>query len=199
VPAKKAAVGAAASARRPAAKAALPVRTASKPVVERPKPFAAAIRAYETGIRLMYAEDFQKAIKCFNDLIAAYPDEAEIQASARARIQACAMRLEQRGRKVLRSADDHYNVGVALMNRSELDSAAGHFQSALKLAPKSDHVLYALAAVYALQGKSPEAVGFLKQSIHRRSENRYQAAADADFARIGDDPAFQELLKTSGN
>lgn len=146
----------------------------------------------------MYAESYEKAIKSFSDLIEAYPEEVEIQAAARARIQACQKRLELAERAVFRSPDDHYNMGVAMMNRGEIDEALGHFQNALKMAPKSDHILYALAAASALKGAGAQAVAYLKQSIQYRNENRFQAASDADFAALADDPAFKELLTTSG-
>jgi tetratricopeptide (TPR) repeat protein len=157
-----------------------------------------AIQAYEQGIKFMYAENYEKAIKIFTELIAEYPDEAEIQAGAKARIQACVKRLEQNARTIYRSADDHYNVGVALMNRGEIDEALNHFQSALKMAPKSDHILYALAATNALKGNSAQAITYLKQSIQYRNENRFQAASDTDFAVLAEDPAFKDLLNTPG-
>src|SRR6185295_18664113 len=100
-------------------------------------------------------------------------------------------------RAVFRSPDDHYNVGIALMNRGEIDDALSHFQSGLKMAPKSDHILYAMAAANALKVNGAQAVAYLKQSIQYRNENRYQAASDIDFAGLSDDTAFKELLHTS--
>lgn len=182
---------------RPPAKSPAP----AKPPVrvepaQRPpsKQFAGAVAALEAGIRLMYAESYDKAIKAFKKVIADYPEEAEIQASAKARIQACEKKLQERARTVFRSADDHYNIGVALLNRGELESALGHLQHALKLAPKSDHVLYAMAAANALQGNKDQALTYLKQSISHRPENRFQAVQDTDFAALVEDPGFKELI-----
>jgi tetratricopeptide (TPR) repeat protein len=182
---------------RPAVKspaaAKAPVRV--EPVQRAPsKQFAGAVAALEAGIRLMYAESYDKAIKAFRKVLADYPEEGEIQASAKARIQACEKKLQERARTVFRSADDHYNIGVALLNRGELESALGHLQHALKLAPKSDHVLYAMAAANALQGNKDQALTYLKQSIHHRPENRFQAIQDHDFAALIEDPGFKELI-----
>jgi len=47
--------------------------------------FSGAVAALEAGIKLMYAEDYGKAVKAFNKVIADYPDEPEILASAKAR------------------------------------------------------------------------------------------------------------------
>ena len=178
-----------------------PVKAASK-VAARPVPakigpskqFAGAVAALEAGIKLMYAEDFAKAVKAFNKVIADYPEEPEIQASAKARIQACEKKLQERARTVYRTPDDHYNVAVALMNRGDVPSALIHLQSALKLAPKADHILYAMAAANALQGNRDQALHYLKQSIHHRAENRFQAQQDNDFAVLAEEQAFKDLI-----
>ena len=164
------------------------------PVKVPSKQFAGAVNALESGIKLMYAEDFARAIKTFHKVIAEYPDEPEVQASAKARIQACEKKMQERSRTVFRTADDHYNVAVALMNGGDLESALTHLQSALKLAPKADHVLYAMAAAHALQGNMDQALSYLKQSIQYRPENRFQAAQDNDFAVLAEEQAFKDLV-----
>jgi tetratricopeptide (TPR) repeat protein len=156
--------------------------------------FAGAVAALEAGIRLMYSENYEKAIRAFKKVIVDYPEEPEIQASAKARIQACSKKLQEGSRTVYRSADDHYNIAVALLNRGDLDDAIVHLQQALKIAPKSDHVLYAMAAANALQGNKDQALTYLKQSIHHRPQNRFQAVQDRDFAALIDEPGFKELV-----
>jgi len=156
--------------------------------------FANAVSALEVGIKLMYAEDYGKAVKAFNGVIADYPEEPEIQASAKARIQACEKKLQERGRAVFKTADDHYNVAVAMMNRGDLQNAMSHLEAALKLAPKADHILYAMAAANALQGNRDQALNYLKQSIQHRAENRFQALQDNDFAVLAEEQAFKDLV-----
>ena len=142
----------------------------------------------------MHAEHFEKAIKGFENLIAEHPDEPEIQERAKVLIHACEKKIHEKGRTVLRSADDHYNVGIADLNRRELDSAIQHLQHALKLMPKADHVLYALAAASALQGSRDQALSYLKQSIHHRPENRFMAVRDTDFETLQEDADFRQLV-----
>jgi tetratricopeptide (TPR) repeat protein len=183
----KVAKGTKLSASKSAAKVAAPVRVPSKQ-------HTGAVTALEAGIKLMYAEDYGKAVKAFNKVIADYPEETEIQASARARIQACEKKLQDQKRTVFRSADDHYNVAVAFLNGGQLDSAVTHLQSALKLAPKADHILYAIAAANALKGNKDQALVYLKQSIDHRAENRFQAAVDPDFAGLSEEQSFKDLV-----
>ena len=175
-------------------KAAAKVGARSTNVRVPSKQFAGAVAALESGIKLMYSEDYSKAVRAFNKVIADYPEEPEIQASAKARIQACEKKIQERTRTVLRSADDHYNVAVAFLNGGQLDSAVTHLQSALKLAPKADHILYAIAAANALKGNKDQALVYLKQSIDHRAENRFQAAVDPDFAGLSEEQSFKDLV-----
>jgi tetratricopeptide (TPR) repeat protein len=182
-------------------------RLKSAPAIGKPSPkaplrpvrapsgqFAGAVAALEVAIKLMYAEDYGKAVKAFNAVIADYPEEPEIQASAKARVQACEKKLQERGRAVFKTADDHYNVAVAMMNRGDLQNATTHLEAALKLAPKADHILYAMAATNALLGNRDQALSYLKQSIHHRAENRFQALQDNDFAVLAEEQAFKDLV-----
>jgi tetratricopeptide (TPR) repeat protein len=145
----------------------------------------------------MHSEEFEKAIRCFQGLIGEYPEEPEIQERAKVLIVACEKKVHERGRTVLRSADDHYNVGIADLNRRELASAIEHLQHALKLMPKGDHVLYALATASALQGNREQALHYLRQSIQHRGENRFLAARDSDFESLQEDTEFRDLVTPS--
>ena len=174
--------------------ASRPTRPVAPPPRVPTRQFSGAVAALEAGIKLMYSEDFAKAVKAFNKVIADYPEEPEIQASAKARIQACEKKLQERSRTIYKTPDDHYNVAVALMNSGDVDTAMTHLQSALKLAPKADHILYAMAAANALKGNRDQALTYLKQSIQYRVENRFQAVQDTDFAVLAEDQAFKELV-----
>jgi tetratricopeptide (TPR) repeat protein len=186
------------SARRPSKTPKVESRRASveatAPERARSSRYENAIQAYENGIKLMHSEQFDRAIRCFEDLVNGHADEPEIQERAKVLIHACEKKIHERERTVLRSADDHYNVGIAELNRRELGSAIEHLQHALKLMPKADHVLYALATANALQGNRDEALQHLRQSIHYRAENRFLATRDSDFEALQDDEDFKQLV-----
>jgi Flp pilus assembly protein TadD len=93
-----------------------------------------------------------------------------------------------------RSPEEHYQQGVAMMNLGRWDDAREHLLRARKLAPKSDYVIYAMAALDCLTGEADSAMENLKQAIAIRPENRYHARNDEDFAFLQDDPRFTELL-----
>jgi len=180
--------------RRTSVAAAGSSRPAPPPERPQSKRFANAVHAYETGIKLMHAEEFEKAKRCLEALIAEHPEEPEIQERAKVLIQACDKKVQEKGRTVLRTADDHYNVGIADLNRRAIDSAIQHLQHALKLAPKADHILYALAVGNALEGNRDQALNYLKQSIHYRPENRFLAIRDSDFDTLQEDEHFKGLV-----
>ena len=142
----------------------------------------------------MHAEAFEKAIRGFEELIAEHPEEPEIQERAKVLVHACEKKIHEKARTVLRSSDDHYNVGIADLNRREMASAIQHLEHALKLTPKADHVLYALAAANAVQGSRDQALTYLKQAIHVRPENRFLAAHDGDFESLQEDADFKQLV-----
>jgi len=183
------------AAARPAAPSSTRVVVPEK---SRAKQFANAIEAYETAIKLMHAEQFQKAIRSFENLIAVHVEEPEIQERAKMLLHACEKKVQEKAsRNAVRSADDHYNMGIADLNRRELGSAIEHLQHALKLTPKAEHVFYALATANALQGNRDQALQYLKQAIHYRPENRFLAARDADFEPLQEDADFKHLVTNS--
>ena len=100
-------------------------RSTSAPRI-RSKHFTNAVQAYEAGIKFMHAEEFEKAIRCFEELVTEHPEEPEIQERAKVLIHASEKKLHEKARTVFRSADDHYNVGVADLNRREITSAIQH-------------------------------------------------------------------------
>jgi tetratricopeptide (TPR) repeat protein len=175
----------------PAHESGAPLATNLKP---KSKEFTDAVHAYEIGLKLMHAEHYDKAIKNFKSIIDEYSDEPEIQDRARVLLHAAQLKLQEGGRTVLKSADDYYNMGIAELNRRELDAAVQHFQHALKLAPKAEHILYAMAATNALLGHRDQALSYLKQSIHYRPENRFLAVRDSDFEMLLEDEDFKQLV-----
>jgi tetratricopeptide (TPR) repeat protein len=171
-------------------------RSAPPPPV-RSKHFASAVQAYEAAIKLMHAEEFEKAIRFFEDIVTEHSEEPEIQERAKVLIHACEKKLQENERTVLKSPEDHYNVGIADLNRRDLASAIQHLEHALKLAPKADHVLYALAAANGIQGNSEQAINYLKQAIQVRPQNRFLAARDSDFESLHNNPDFKQLVTPS--
>ena len=94
----------------------------------------------------------------------------------------------------LKTAEEHYNYAVAMINARNLSDAQQHLEAALKLEPQADHVLYALALAKGLAGDIDGAHEHLKRAIDLEPRNRISARQDADFATFSSQPQIQQLL-----
>jgi tetratricopeptide (TPR) repeat protein len=147
---------------------------------------------YEEALRLFQQQKFLKAKELLEKVVAGPSKELADRAQVHARV--CDQRIAKAPGASLRSPDEHYQQGVAMMNLGRWDDAREHLQRARKLAPKADHVLYAMAALDCLTGEADSAMQNLKLAIELRPENRYHARNDEDFAFLQEDPRFTELL-----
>ena len=163
----------------------------SNPEVER------QLKLYEEAIELFQQQKFLKAKQALEKVASGPSKELADRAGIHLRI--CEQRISKTAEPVLRTADDHYHHGVAMMNLGRWDDARAALEKALKLSPKADYVVYALAALDCLTGETESAMENLKQAIALRPENRYLARNDEDFAYLQDDPRFTELLYPEGS
>jgi tetratricopeptide (TPR) repeat protein len=183
----KRASGRARRARAPAAKAALVV----PPKVVDPR-VAQVMKVYEEAMRHFNHQNFRRAKEILEKVLAG--PSRELAERARVHLVICEQRLQRAPAVHLRGADDHYHYAVSQINSGKYEEARAHLEKARKLAPKADHVYYALASVAALTGEPEEACKHLAQAIKLRPENRYHARNDSDFKPLEDDVRFQELL-----
>lgn len=195
--ARKKATSGARSPVRKSSRSRTPKKKAEPAPRRRLSTFNDAVKIYEAGVRLMHAEKFERARAEFDRLVSTYPAETELVDRSSVLIQACDNRLSEAGPGPrLKGANDYYEVGVAEMNSGALAEAQEHLEHALKLLPKADHILYALAAVAALRGERGQALDYLSRSIVHRDENRFLAVNDVDFESLSEDPDFLSLVES---
>jgi tetratricopeptide (TPR) repeat protein len=168
----------------------------SKVAVAPPDPNAPAkqqqMKAYEEALQYFQQQKFLKAKQAFERSIEG--PSRELVDRAQMHIRICEQRISRQPVPAVKSAEDHYTQGVALMNLGRWDEAREHFDRARKAAPKADHVVYAMAALDCLTGEADSAMENLKLAIQLRPENRYHARNDEDFSFLQEDPRFTELL-----
>ncbi len=146
---------------------------------------------FESAIKLFHARKFPEARTLF--LLAAEGPERDVAHRAGLHATMCERRIEQPAIN-LRTAEDHYNYGVALLNTRKVEEARVHLGRALEMAPDSDHIHYALALVQALAGDLNGAHEHLRRAIEIEPRNRIMARQDADFAALAGHAPFQALL-----
>ncbi len=159
------------------------------------KNHVAAVRSFEMGLQLERRQNYRKARDIFEKLVAEGP--ADVADRARVHLRACTARAESRS-PVPRTAGEYHVMGVAELNRRELDRAVEYLSKARKLQPKREEIRYALAAAHALRGDRDAAFEHLQAAIALRPQNRFQARHDADFQPLAGDPRFASLLSVPG-
>jgi tetratricopeptide (TPR) repeat protein len=152
----------------------------------------AQMKVYEEAMSLFHQQKFQRAKQELERVIAG--PSKELADRARTHLRITEQRMNPTTDQNPRSPEDHYQRGVAMMNLGRWDEARESLEKARKLAPKADHVHYALAALDCLTGEADSALANLKIAIELRSANRYHARNDEDFNFLQEDPRFTELL-----
>lgn len=171
----------------PRAAAASRVPAASAQALNSQKQLA----SFEAAMKLFHARKFKEAREQFER--AAEGPERDVSHRSRLHIAMCDRRLQQ-ATVNLRSAEDYYNYGIALINTRNVAEARQHLEKALQMAPGADHIHYALALAQALSGDLGRAHENLKRAIEIEPRNRIMARQDADFAPLANQPPFDALL-----
>lgn len=150
------------------------------------------LKAYEDGLKQFQQQRFQAA-KEMLERVTQGPHK-ELADRARIHLRICMQRLSRSAQHPVKTAEDHYNQGITMMNLGRWDDAREHLDRARKAAPKADHIVYAMAALDCLTGEAESSMENLKLAIQLRADNRYRARNDEDFAFLQEDPRFTELL-----
>ena len=167
-------------------------RSAEAPAAAgRPMDAPAQLAAFDAAMKQFHARNFKGARELF--VRAEGGTERDVAQRARAHIAMCDSLLSTPAVD-LRSADDYYNYGVALMNSRNPASAREYLEGAARLSPGADHVHYALGLAHALAGDLNSAYESLKLAIELEPLNRALARQDADLAPLANQPPLDALL-----
>ena len=170
---------------RPATKAA--PKSAAKPDPR----FTQAVQNYETGLKLLQAQKFDKAIAAFEKVLDG--PSTELADRARMHMNICNQQLAKTSTS-FKTPEEQYDYAISLMNGGDYDEARNHLTKLVKNHPKADYGFYGLAVLDCLTGKVEDALRNLQQAIKSNPSNRFQARNDSDFSAMADDPRFTELL-----
>jgi tetratricopeptide (TPR) repeat protein len=152
----------------------------------------AAVKAFEQALKLFNRHNFDAAKSAFVELNSKFSEQTEIVARARTYLTICEQRLS-RTPAAPRNPDALYDQGVFEFNRGNFKESIDLFSRALKSDPRSDHVLYSLAAAYARLNEPQRSLDSLRRAISIRNVHRSHARNDADFASLHTNEEFQQL------
>jgi tetratricopeptide (TPR) repeat protein len=151
-----------------------------------------ALQNYETGLRALQEHKFEKAKPLFQKVLAG--PSKELTDRAAVHLSICNQHLERTTTNQFKSVEEHYDYAVSLMNVGDYVTAREHIEKLLKQAPKTDFVVYGLAALDCLTGHVEDSLKHLDEALRLNASLRYQARNDSDFHNLAEDPRFTELL-----
>jgi tetratricopeptide (TPR) repeat protein len=165
--------------------------TAKKSLADDPR-YTQALQSYEAGLRAMQEHKFDKAKPHFQKVVGSSIKELTDRASLH--LNTCNQHMERASANQFKSTEEHFDYAVSLMNLGDYVTAREHLDKLLKQAPKTDYVVYGLAALDCLTGHVEDALRRLDEALRLNPQLRYQARNDSDFQNLAEDPRFTELL-----
>ena len=165
--------------------------TAKKTVAEDPR-YTQALQSYEAGLRAMQEHKFDKAKPHFQKVIGG--PSRELTDRANVHLNTCNQHLERTAATQFKTAEEHFDYAVSLMNVGDYVTAREHLDRLLKQNAGADYVVYGLAALDCLTGHVEDALRRLDEALRLNPQLRFQARNDSDFQNLAEDPRFTELL-----
>lgn len=153
---------------------------------------AQALQNYEAGLRALQEHKFDKAKPLFQKVLAG--PSRELTDRATVHLSICNQHLERSTANQFKNLEEHFDYAVSLMNVADYVTAREQLEKLLKQAPKTDYVIYGLAALDCLTGHVEDSLRRLDEALRLNASLRFQARNDSDFQNLAEDPRFTELL-----
>jgi tetratricopeptide (TPR) repeat protein len=154
--------------------------------------FTQAVQNYEAGVKAMQERKFERAKALLEKVMTS--GSRELADRAAMHLNSCQQQLARASNSGFKSAEEHYDYAISLMNASDYESARAHLEKLQKQVPKADYVWFGLAILDCLTHHYEAALKNLEQAIKLNASNRYHARNESDFQNMADDPRFTELL-----
>jgi len=151
-----------------------------------------ALQNYETGLRALQEHKFDKAKPMFQKVLAG--GSKELADRAAIHLSICNQHLERSATTQFKTVEEHFDYAVSLMNVGDYVTAREHIEKLIQQAPKTDFVVYGLAALDCLTNHVEDSLKHLDEALRLNASLRYQARNDTDFHNLAEDPRFTELL-----
>ncbi len=164
--------------------------TPKKKVAEDPR-HTQALQNYEAGLRALQEHKFDKAKACLQKALTG-PDKALVD-RAQVHLATCEQHVEKPALH-FKTPEEHFDYAMSLLNTGDYVTASEHLDKLLKQQPKTDYILYGMAALYCLTGHAEESLKTLGEAVQVSPALRFQARNDTDFQNLAEDPRFTELL-----
>jgi tetratricopeptide (TPR) repeat protein len=153
----------------------------------------ASIKQYEAAVKLQYSQEYEKAKIGFDRIIQSFPEDKEVLERVKIHLKFCEQKIARKPPSP-RTLEDHYNLGIALMNEGKYQESLEQLHKALRQSPNCEYVIYAMAVTNCRTGDLEGALNNLKVAIQLKPENRFLAQRDSDFEPLMQDLRFISIV-----
>lgn len=158
--------------------------------------YVEAVALYEKGLEALQRHDYAQALRLFENLLSAYPDERELHERVRLYLNICRRHAAPQ-QAAPQTLQERLYASTLALNGGRYDEAISHLRLVRDEDPDNDHALYMLAVAHAQRGEHAEAIAHLERAIALNPENRAIARRDQDLDPLRDDETFQSAVDGS--
>jgi tetratricopeptide (TPR) repeat protein len=153
-----------------------------------------ALAAYGEAMKEFHKGKFDRA----QELLKAFPEKFDTEKELVDRARLYLQIIKERGKKEtisLKSADDCFYHGISKMNEGAYEEALKLFEKALEMDGDEGKLYYLMADAYILQGKTDEALEYLKKAFLKDKVYKVLAQNETDFASLWEDKKFKLIAR----
>jgi len=153
-----------------------------------------ALAAYGEAMKEFHKGKFDRAQELLKAFTEKFDTEKELVDRARTYLQI----IKEKGKKetvTLKTADDFFYNGIFKINEGAYEDALKLFERALEMKEDEGKFYYLMADAYILQGKTEEALEYLRKAFLKDKVFKILAQNETDFSPLWEDKKFKLLSR----
>lgn len=153
-----------------------------------------ALAAYGEAMREFHKGKVERAQELLKAFVEKFDSEREFVDRAKMYLHI----IKERGKKetvTLKTPDDYFYYGIYKINAGAYDDAVKLFEKALEMKEEEGKFYYLMADAYILQGKTDEALEFLKKAFQKDKVYKILAQNEMDFESLWEDKKFKLISR----
>jgi tetratricopeptide (TPR) repeat protein len=153
-----------------------------------------ALAAYGEAMKEFHKGKFERAQELLKTFAEKFDTEKELVDRAKMYLQT----IKEKGNKEmisLKTAEDHFYHGIFKINEGAYDDALKLFEKALEMKADEGKTYYLMADAYILQGKTEEALEYLRKAFMKDKIFKILAQNETDFSPLWEDKKFKLISR----
>jgi tetratricopeptide (TPR) repeat protein len=153
-----------------------------------------ALAAYGEAMKEFHKGKFDRA----QELLKAFTEKFDAEKELLDRAKMYLNLIMERGKKgtvTLKTADDYFYFGIFKINEGAYEDALKLFEKALEMKEDEGKLYYLMADAYILQGKTDEALEYLRKAFLKDKVFKILAQNETDFSPLWEDKKFKLISR----